>query len=43
MLASKYKGENLEKLLSMQGLERLEDISISKASELISKLKGEQR
>lgn len=43
LLASKYKGENLEKLLSMQGLERLEDISISKASELISKLKGEQK
>lgn len=43
LLASRYKGENLDKLLSMQGLERLEDISISKASELISKLKGEQR
>lgn len=43
LLASRYKGDNLEKLLSMQGVERIEDISISKASELISKLKGEQR
>lgn len=43
LLASRYKGENLEKLLSMQGVDKIEDISISKASELISKLKGEQK
>ena len=43
LLASRYKGDNLEKLLSMQGVDKIEDISISKASELISKLKGEQR
>lgn len=41
-LKSKYKGENLEKLLKTQKIEKIEDISISKASELISKLKGEK-
>lgn len=37
-----YKGENLKKLLETQGISKLEDLSISKASELISKLKGEK-
>ena len=41
-LKSKYKGENLEKLLKTQKIEKIEDISLSKASELISKLKGEK-
>ena len=39
-LASKYEGENLEKLLKANNLTKLEDMSISKASELIGKLKG---
>lgn len=43
LLSSRYKGENLEKLLSMQGVDKIEEISISKASELIGKLKGEQK
>lgn len=39
-LASKYEGENLERLLKANNLTKLEDMSISKASELIGKLKG---
>lgn len=44
ILSSKYKGANLTKLLKANGVERIEDISMSKASELIGKLKkkGEQ-
>lgn len=48
MLAKYYTGENLAKLLEKNGLEKLEDISIKKASELIEKImnknkdKGEQ-
>lgn len=38
ILAKRYTGENLAKLLSANGLSRLEDISLAKASELISKL-----
>lgn len=39
-----YKGENLGKLLKANGLEKIEDMSISKASELISKIKkGEKK
>ena len=38
-LASKYEGENLERLLKANNLTKLEDMSISKASELIGKLK----
>ncbi len=40
LLAKKYEGENLEKLLKAQNIEKLEDISMSKASDLIAKLKG---
>lgn len=35
-----YTGENMKKLLSANGLERIEDISLTKASELIKKLEG---
>lgn len=42
-LKSKYVGENLEKLLKANNLEKLEDMSITKASELIGKLKGESK
>jgi len=42
-LKSKYVGENLEKLLKANNLEKLEDMSITKASELIGKLKGENK
>ena len=40
LLAKKYEGENLEKLLKAQNIEKLEDLSMQKASDLISKLKG---
>ena len=39
-LAGKYQGENLEKLLKSLNLAKLEDISMAKASDLISKIKG---
>ena len=43
MLAKTYTGENLTKLLKANGVERIEDISMTKASELIGKLnKGKQ-
>ena len=42
-LSNTYKGENLEKLLKANGLEKLEDMSITKASELIGKIKGENK
>lgn len=38
-LSSKYKGANLEKLLQSNNISSLEELSISKASELISKIK----
>ncbi len=38
LLAKNYTGENLTKLLEANGVERLEDISMAKASELISEL-----
>lgn len=38
-LQNVYKGENLEKLLKANGLEKLEDMTMIKASELITKLK----
>ena len=41
-LAKFYKGEDLEKLLNANNLEKLEDISVTKASELISKLGGKK-
>ena len=40
LLKSKYEGENMAKLLEAQGISKIEDISMSKASDLISKLKG---
>lgn len=39
-LARTYEGENLEKLLKANNLTKLEDMTMSKASELIGKLKG---
>lgn len=38
ILAKNYKGDDLAKLLEVNGLEKLEDISMNKASELIEKL-----
>ena len=37
ILSKNYTGENLEKLLKMNNIEKLEDMPMSKASELISK------
>ena len=42
-LSNTYTGENLEKLLKANGLEKLEDMPLSKASELIGKIKGENK
>ena len=46
ILAKNYTGENLEKLLKMNGIEKLEDMTMTKASELIGKIiskrKGEK-
>lgn len=39
-LLSKYEGENLEKLLKANNLNKLEDMPMSKASDLIGKIKG---
>lgn len=38
MLESYYKGENREKLLQANNVEKIEDITMKKASELISKI-----
>ena len=38
LLAKNYTGENLAKLLEVNGIEKLEDMPMSKASELISKI-----
>lgn len=40
LLSRLYTGENLEKLLSMNGIERIEDMPMRKASELIERMKG---
>ena len=40
VLAKAYTGDNLAKLLEMNQIERLEDMPMKKASELIGKLKG---
>ena len=40
ILAKNYTGENLEKLLQTNGIDNLADISMTKASELITKLYG---
>ena len=37
-----YQGQRLKDLLEANGIERLEDISMQKASELIGKMKGER-
>lgn len=42
VLAKTYTGENLTKLLKANGVERIEDISMAKASELIGKLKKKE-
>ena len=39
ILNEKYKGENLKKLLEKNNLEKIEDMPMKKASELIEKLK----
>ena len=39
-LKSKYEGENMEKLLKANNLEKIEDMSMSVASNLIGKFKG---
>ena len=39
ILAEKYQGENLEKLLKAQAVEKIEDIPAVKASEIIKQLK----
>ena len=42
VLSKVYTGERLSKLLEMNNLEKLEDISMKKASELIGKLKEKE-
>jgi hypothetical protein len=42
VLAKTFTGENMTKLLKAYGVERIEDISMSKASELIGKLKKKE-
>ncbi len=39
LLSNYYVGENLEKLLKVNKIEKLEDLSVQKASELIRKIK----
>ena len=43
ILAKNYTGENLEKLLKMNNIEKLEDIPMSKASELIGKIMKQRK
>ena len=43
VLSKTYTGENLAKLLKANGVERIEDISMTKASELIGKLKKKEK
>jgi len=42
ILAKVYTGENLTKLLKANGVDRIEDISMAKASKLIGKLKKKE-
>lgn len=42
ILAKRYTGDNLTRLLETNGVARIEDISMTKASELISKLPNRQ-
>ena len=43
ILAKNYTGENLEKLLKKNNIEKLEDIPMSKASELIGKIMKQRK
>lgn len=43
VLEKAYQGDNLKKLLEINSLEKLEDMPLEKASELIGKLKGGAR
>ena len=38
ILSSRYTGDNLTKLLTLNGVERIEDLPMSKASDLIGRL-----
>lgn len=42
ILSGVYKGDNLSKLLQANGIQKLEDLPLTKASELIGKLYGEK-
>lgn len=42
ILAKTYTGDNLTKLLEKNGIEKLEDLPMSKASEIITKLGGKK-
>ncbi len=43
ILAKNYTGENLDKLLKMNGIEKLEDMTMTKASELIGKIVAKRK
>ena len=43
VLSKNYTGENLEKLLKMNKIEKLEDMPMSKASELIGKIMKQRK
>ena len=43
ILAKNYTGENLDKLLKKNNIEKLEDIPMSKASELIGKIMKQRK
>lgn len=43
MLLQAYQGDNLTKLLSINNIDRIEDMPMSKASEIISKLLEQQK
>nr|DAO88020.1 MAG TPA: ERF superfamily protein [Caudoviricetes sp.] len=43
VLSKNYTGENLEKLLQMNNIEKLEDMPMSKASELIGKIMKQRK
>jgi hypothetical protein len=43
ILAKNYTGENLDKLLKINGIEKLEDMTMTKASELIGKIVAKRK
>ena len=43
MLLQSYKGDNLKKLLEVNGIEKIEDLPMTKASELIGKIMNQQK